>query len=146
MAVPSHLIAAGALPRDLAAGAVEVYGRARVIEWCEELLAGRAGDDDPAWPDIAWLGGTVGWVPYWARTWGARGLLHVGPPARSEFVLAALQDESWRVREMSLKVIRRHGLDDPDGPVDRLVEDPVERVRIQAWMAPVLPVPHEQQA
>ena len=46
-----------------------------MIEWCEELLAGRAGDDDPAWPDIAWLGGTVGWVPYWARTWGARGLL-----------------------------------------------------------------------
>jgi len=146
MAVPSHLIAAGALPRDLVAGAVEVYGRARVIEWCEELLAGRAGDDDPAWPDITWLGGTVGWVPYWARTWGARGLLHVGPPARSEIVLAALQDESWRVREMSLKVIRRHGLDDPDGLVGRLVEDPVERVRIQAWMALGLPVPHEQQA
>ena len=30
--------------------------------------------------------------------------------------------------------------------VDRLVEDPVERVRIQAWMALGLPVPHEQQA
>jgi hypothetical protein len=146
MAVPPHLIAPGALPRDLVAGAVDVHGRTRVIEWCEELLAGRATDDDPGWPDIAWLGGTVGWAPYWARTWGARGLLHVGPPARREIVLAALHDESWRVREMSLKVIRRHGLDDPGGHLDRLVDDPVERVRIQAWMALGLPVPHEQQA
>lgn len=146
MAVPPHPIAPGALPRDLAAGAVDVYGRARIIEWCEELLAGRAADDDPAWPDIAWLGGTVGWMAYWTRTWGARGLLHVGPPARPEIVLAGLEDESWRVREMSLKVIRRHGLDDPDGVVDLLVKDPVERVRIQAWMALGVPVPHEQQA
>ena len=85
MPVPSRLIAPAAVPRDLAATAVDVHGR-------------------------------------------------------------ALQDGSWRAREMSLKVIRRHGLDDPDGLVDRLAEDPVERVRIQAWMALVLPVPHEQQA
>ena len=48
-------------------------------------------------------------------------------------VVHALADDSWRVREMSLKVIRRHGLDDPDGVIDRLVDDPVERVRVQAW-------------
>ena len=144
--MPPHLVAHSSLPRDLAAGAVDVFGRARVIEWCEELLAGRAADDDPAWPDIVWLGGTVGWAPYWTRTWGARGLLHVGPPARNEIVIAALDDESWRVREISLKVIRRHGLEDPDARVNRLVADPVERVRIQAWMALGLPVPHEQQA
>jgi hypothetical protein len=148
MAVPPHPhpLTAGVLPRDLVAAAVEVYGRARVIAWCEELLAGHAADDDPEWPEIAWLGGTVGWSAYWARTWGARGLLHIGPPARPEIVLASLADESWRVREMSLKVIRRHGLDDHDGIVDRLVHDPVERVRVQAWMALGLPVPHEQQA
>jgi hypothetical protein len=34
---------------------------------------------------------------------------------------------------MSLKVIRRHGLEDPDGLIDQLVNDPVERVRVQAW-------------
>jgi hypothetical protein len=146
MAAHLHPVAPGALPRDLAAGAAEVFGRVLVIEWCEELLAGRAADDDPAWPAISWLGGTVGWAPSWARTWGARGLVHIGPPARPEIVFAALEDESWRVREMSLKVIRRHGLDDPDGLVDRLVDDPAERVCIQAWMALGLPVPHEQQA
>jgi HEAT repeat protein len=50
-------------------------------------------------------------------------------------VLASLDDESWRVREMALKVIARHGLDDPTGKVDRLTEDPVERVRSAAWRA-----------
>ena len=59
-----------ALPRDLAAAAVDLFGRERVVAWCEELLAGRAADDDEDWPDIAWLGGTVGWIDYWARTWG----------------------------------------------------------------------------
>ena len=146
MAVRPHPVAPGALPRDLAVGAADLYGRGHIVKWCEQLLAGRAADDDPAWPDISWLGGTIGWVPYWARTWGARGLLHVGPPARPEIVLAALEDESWRVREMSLKVIRRHGLDDPDGVVDLLVKDPTERVRIQAWMTLGIPVPHEQKA
>lgn len=122
-----------ALPKDLAAAAVDLFGRERVVAWCEELLAGRAADDDEDWPDIAWLGGTVGWIDYWARTWGARGLLHIGPPDRPEIVLAALDDPAWRVREMSLKVIRRHGLDDPRGRIGRLVEDPSERVRVQAW-------------
>lgn len=146
MAAHLHPAAPDALPLDLAVGAVELFGRAHVIQWCEELLAGRVADDDPAWPDIGWLGGTVGSPSYWARTWGARGLLHVGPPVRPEIVFAALVDESWRVREMALKVIRRHALDDPDGLVDRLVQDPAQRVCIQAWMALGIPVPHEQQA
>jgi hypothetical protein len=128
MAAQPHPAVPGALPRDLARGAVEVFGRARVVEWCEELLAGRARVDDPG------------------RLWGARGLLHIGPPARPAIVLAALHDDAWQVREMCLKVVRRHALDDPDGIIDGLVADPVERVRIQAWMALGLPVPHEQQA
>ena len=122
-----------ALPKDLAAQGVELFGRERMILWCEELVAGSAQDDDSRWPDIAWLGGTVGWADYWRRVWGARGLLHIGPPARPGIMLDALTDESWRVREMSLKVIRRHGLEDPDGLIDQLVNDPVERVRVQAW-------------
>ncbi len=133
MEAPQHPVDPHALPKDLATQGVELFGAAAMVEWCEELLAGRASDHDPDRPDIAWLGGTVGWADYWRRVWGARGLLHIGPPARPGIVLAALADESWRVREMSLKVIRRHGLDDPDGMIDRLVDDPVERVRVQAW-------------
>lgn len=135
MPQPLQPLARGALPRDLARTAADVFGKDRVIAWCEELLAGRASAADEEWPDIAWLGGTVGWQPYWSRVWGARALVHVGPPARPEIVVAALDDEAWRVREMALKVVRRHGLDDPDGRVELLVRDPIERVRIQAWTA-----------
>jgi hypothetical protein len=134
-----------ALPRDLTIQAVELFGRDVVVEWCEELLSGRATDHDENRPDIGWLGGTEGWASGWSRTWGARGLLHIGPPNHPAIVWAALEDEFWRVREMSLKVIRRHGLHGPHAFLERLVADPVERVRIQAWMALGLPVPHEQQ-
>ncbi|UNK72033.1 hypothetical protein [Microbacterium sp. H1-D42] len=121
-------------PRDSATHAAEVFGRDAVVEWAEELLAGRAGDMDRRYPDIAWLRGTPGWPSYWVRVWGARALLHLGP-ARPQVVLGATGDEEWRVREMALKVIAAHRLDDPDGVVDGLVDDPVERVRAQAWRA-----------
>lgn len=113
----------------------ELFGRDVVIDWCEALLLGIARDDDSRYPDIAWLSGTIGWPEYWARVWGARGLLHIGPPAHPEVVLDALDDSSWRVREMALKVITRHGLDDADGRIVALLDDPRERVRLQALRA-----------
>lgn len=120
-------------PRESATLAAALFGHAHVVRWCEELLIGDATDTDPRYPDITWLRGTAGWPEYWSRVWGARGLLHVGPPARPEIVLLATGDRAWRVREMSLKVIAAHALPDPTGVVDRLVDDPVERVRRQAW-------------
>ncbi|WEK14068.1 MAG: HEAT repeat domain-containing protein [Candidatus Microbacterium phytovorans] len=120
-------------PRERALAACELFGHQRVVTWCGELLSGRAREDDPHWPDIAWLGGTVGWPEYWARVWGARGLLHLGPPADPAIVLAALDDPAWRVREMALKVIAAHDLEDPLGHVDSCTDDPVARVRAQAW-------------
>jgi len=121
-------------PRDSALLAADVFGRDVVVEWAEELLAGRAGDRSQDYPDIAWFRGTPGWPEYWARVWGARALLHLGP-ARPQIVLNATSDTRWRVREMALKVIAAHRLDDPDGVVDHLVEDPNQRVRAQAWRA-----------
>jgi hypothetical protein len=115
--------------------AAEIFGRDLVVRWAEELLAGRASaDDDRRYPDIAWLRGTHGWPEYWSRVWGARALLHLGPD-RGELVLDAIADPSWRVREMALKVIAVHGVADPDGLIDPLVDDPIERVRVQAWRA-----------
>lgn len=141
MAEARHPATPGALPKELATEASELFGRELVVRWCEALLAGTATDDDAAWPHIEWLGGTVGWRDYWARVWGARGLLHIGPPEHPSIVIDALADEHWRVREMSLKVVRRHGLDDPEARVDALVDDPVERVRLQAWTTLGVPAP-----
>ena len=120
-------------PKERAEAAADLFGRALVVTWCEELLAGRAGDVDARWPDITWLGGTIGWPAYWRRVWGARGLLHLGPPERPELVVAALADPEWRVREMALKVMRAHDLADDEARVDALTEDPIARVRRQAW-------------
>ena len=96
--------------------------------WCVRLLAGTSVE-----LPVEWLGGTPGWAPYWSRVWGARGLLHLGPGDHASAVLAAVGDEHWRVREMALKVIARHEVDDPGGRVDAAVDDPIERVRVQAW-------------
>ncbi|MHC9043689.1 HEAT repeat domain-containing protein [Microbacterium saperdae] len=122
-------------PRDAARLAEEHFGRDLTLAWCEDLLSGEAVAGDTRYPDIVWIRGALGWPPYWSRVWGARALLHIGPPARPDLVLRATGDDAWRVREMALKVIAAHQLPDPDGVVDALTDDPVERVRRQAWRA-----------
>jgi HEAT repeat protein len=47
-------------------------------------------------------------------------------------VLKALRDESWRVREMALKVVARHDLQAASERVDELLTDPSARVRAAA--------------
>lgn len=67
--------------------------------------------------------------------WAARGLLWVWDDVALESVVAALSDDSWRVREMALKVVARHRLDDALEHVAELQEDPVARVRAAAGRA-----------
>lgn len=66
---------------------------------------------------------------YWLRVWGARGLLWVWEDEAVPEVRLALADESWRVREMALKVIARHEVGDLMADVAASQEDPVPRVR-----------------
>jgi len=75
---------------------------------------------------------------YWFRVWGARGLLWAWDDSAMHAVLAALDDESWRVREMGLKVVARHLLGDALDAAAGLREDPVLRVRAAARRAVVL--------
>lgn len=116
----------------LLASAAEVMGPEHVVDWCVRLIQGQEAGDDP---DLAWLGGTEDWLPYWRRVWGARGLLYVWDGSAVDAVATALADEHWRVREMGLKVVRAHTLGELTGEVADLREDDNARVRAAAERA-----------
>ncbi len=127
----------GAHPRLVIAAAVERYGTKEVVAWSERLLRRAERVDEP---DIAWLGGSEEWLPYWRRVWAARAFLYVWAPEGSqgetiEAVGLALADEHWRVREMACKVVRARNLDGLASEVSRLLEDPTPRVRSAARRA-----------
>jgi hypothetical protein len=100
----------------------------RVLTACLDLLAGR--EADPVMVDV--LGGEPARAyadTYWGRVWAARGLLWAWDDRALQPLRGALADEHWRVREMALKVVARHGLDVDPTP---LLADPVARVRAAA--------------
>ena len=125
--IPAH-------PRVLLASAADTIGEAAVVEWCCRLITDTENVDDP---DVALLGGTEDWLPYWRRTWGARGLLYVwsDAPHVVEALAVALTDEHWRVREMACKVIRARRVEQVDPLLAPLVDDTNARVRSAAHRA-----------
>jgi len=87
-----------------------------------ELLGGGDGDGELilalGGPPARWVftGGPPGpayWLRVWPlRVWPLRGLLWAWEEAALTSVQGALTDEAWRVREMALKVVARHRLED----------------------------------
>jgi HEAT repeat protein len=69
---------------------------------------------------------------YWLRVWALRGLLWSWHPSATGPVCEALDDESWRVREMASKVVARHLVAEAFPAVADLREDAVPRVRAAA--------------
>lgn len=116
-------------------------GRQAVVAGCVALVL---GDDSDADLIVALGGGHARSVldggprpdqVYWFRVWAMRGLLWAWDDSALGAVLAGLADPAWRVREMSAKVIARHGLGDAFGAVAELRDDPVPRVRAAATRA-----------
>ena len=107
---------------------------------CIELLAG--GDADAelilalGGPPARWVitGGQPGPL-YWLRVWALRGLLWAWDEMALTSVERALTDDAWRVREMALKVVARHRLEDALATVVDLQEDPAARVSAAASRA-----------
>ena len=93
-----------------------------------EVLAGPASR-----PVLA--GAAGGPSGYWARVWALRGLLYVFDASATSRVVAATTDPAWRVREMALKVIARHRLDEGLETAARCQGDDVARVRAAAARA-----------
>jgi HEAT repeat protein len=72
---------------------------------------------------------------YWVRVWALRGLLYVVSARATAHVVAACADPAWRVREMALKVIAAHRLDDGLEAAAISQGDDVARVRAAASRA-----------
>jgi HEAT repeat protein len=109
-------------------------GRDEVVVGCRALLRDETADPElvlalggPGARRI--LAGGSDDQRYWLRVWGARGLLWAGADGAVTEIRLALGDESWRVREMALKVIARHRLGDLTAEAADARHDPVARVR-----------------
>jgi hypothetical protein len=130
-----------ATPRLRIEQACERLGRSEVVRRCVRLLAGGPADRQ----FVVTLGGAHalqlldGGVPpgqdYWLRVWAARGLLWAGPGDDIAVLRAALADESWRVRELTCKVVARYRVGDLLDDAAALESDPVARVRAAAVRA-----------
>jgi len=116
-------------------------GPAAVADGCIALLTGDDADDDLLWV----LGGAAtqqvidgaegGRNGYWPRVWAARGLLHNWDDRATAAVIAAFDDEAWRVREMAAKVVAAHRIDAALESLPKLLHDPIPRVRAAAARA-----------
>lgn len=127
----------GALIAELAAH----VGEQAVVSVCLDLLEGAARDDHL--DELGYLTGLVfepgaatldesRWKPYWTRSWGARGLLHVWDERAVAAVVAGLDDEHWRVAETCLKVATRRELGEAGPGAVLLLDHRLDRVRAQA--------------
>lgn len=130
----------GMTPRESIEQECARRGKDAVVAGCIELLAG--GDADAEL--ILALGGPPArWVvtgeppgpPYWLRVWATRGLLWAWDDVALQSLKGALNDDAWRVREMALKVVARHRLEDTLMTIAELQEDPSARVRAAAARA-----------
>jgi HEAT repeat protein len=130
----------GKTPRESVEQQCARRGKDEVVAGCIELLVN--ADADPelilalGGPPARWV--VTGEPPgpgYWLRVWALRGLLWAWDDAAVAAVKAALHDEAWRVREMALKVVARHRIEDAVTTAADLRDDPNVRVRAAASRA-----------
>ncbi|HUA30235.1 MAG TPA: HEAT repeat domain-containing protein [Streptosporangiaceae bacterium] len=128
-------------PRQSVERECERRGEDQVVARCVALL--RGGETDLEFARA--IGGpaadsVLGPHPrrdqrYFLRVWAARALLYAWDDAAAKAVIAAADDEAWRVREMAAKVVARRGLGEALAAVAALQRDPVPRVRAAAARA-----------
>lgn len=132
----------GIAPRDSIEAERARRGTAAFVSGCLRVLDGALDDrqllHSLAGPAVEkYFDGREHEDMYWFRVWALRGLLWVWHESASSAVIAALDDDHWRVREMAAKVAGRHGVDDGLPALARLREDPNMRVRRAAESAQV---------
>jgi len=119
---------------DRLAAAVARYGEDDVVARSIALMAGaNAGEDFLLYVGGRHAQGLLDGAPplYWPELWGARALLHVWNPAAVTAVIAGLDNQAWRVREMCARVALARELHVATKMVE-LTTDDVPRVRAAA--------------
>lgn len=130
----------GKTPRESIEQECANRGKDAVVAGCIDLLNGRDVDAELVLalggPPARWVvTGEAAGPPYWLKVWALRGLLWAWDDMALSSVTSALRDDAWRVREMALKVVSRHRLEDALAIVADLQEDPAGRVRAAASRA-----------
>jgi HEAT repeats len=115
-------------------------GKRAVVDGCVDLLMDRGADPDLivalGGPPASWAtSGEASGPAYWLKVWAARGLLWNWDEVAIPAIISVLDDDSWRVREMALKVVARHQVDEAAAAVAELEGDPSPRVRAAAARA-----------
>jgi hypothetical protein len=130
----------GKTPRESIEVECERRGRDNVVAGCTSLLTGKGADAELIYalggPPARWLfTGEAPGPDYWLRVWAARGLLWIWDDAALPCIMAALDDDQWRVREMALRVVAKHRLAIAAEAVAALRDDPNHRVASAASRA-----------
>lgn len=66
---------------------------------------------------------------HWPRVWALRAFMYTWDPRAAPYVVDAIFDESWRVREMALKISRIRHVKGALPAAKKMLDDPVARVR-----------------
>ncbi|MDE3007682.1 MAG: HEAT repeat domain-containing protein [Acidobacteriota bacterium] len=125
----------GESPRRAVEALVERGGEAWVVERCLDVLT--RGEVDATFlvglsgrhAEHVLEGREGGVEGYWPRVWALRAMLYCWAPRLAPAVVTSLGDESWRVREMALRVATRREVVDALPRVPALLDDPTSRVR-----------------
>ena len=133
----------GMTPRQSIERECRIRGRDSVIDGCIALLDPGCRDIDGdlltalAGPSARRIlsGESRADPGLWTRVWALRGLLWVWDDRATDALGSALADDSWRVREMAGKVVRKHDVRRYAETIARLRTDPCPRVRAvaNAW-------------
>jgi hypothetical protein len=116
-------------------------GEKAVARECVAILSGRGIDEAIlhvlAGPHATLVlnGGEGGVEGYWPRVWAMRGLLYAWDSSAERVVIEGAYDPSWRVREMSAKVVAKRHLEGAHDAMTVLLDDQVARVRAAAERA-----------
>ncbi len=115
------------------------FGEVETAHRCAALLRATDPADERETLELIGAAGAVldggRWKPYWARSWGARGLLYVWADDCAADVVAGLTDEHWRPAEMCVKVSAAREIGEAGPGVAALAGHDLPRVRQAAARA-----------